>query len=297
MDQGEDPYRILGVASTATQPEIKKAYRKLALKYHPDKNTGGDEAAAKLFTKVANAYEIISDKEKRGQYDLRQRCGASGFDSNTCYESPNGVTYQPSGSQPQSTYSSTPQPRPTYTSFPKQTHTTYSSYTSTSQPTSSFSGSIPKGMASQFQDPKELFKAMFAEQDGRNPDFFQGNPKVRVAHHQKPANSESPFSNMSVPQKESQRLPTTRTSLNEQKSMSSSTRQVRHPDGSVETIKETTITYGDGRRETKRVSSIESGSTRRTTETRSMPLTSRVARNGSSPGGQQAWSRVVTQQS
>ena len=61
----EDLYQILGVSRTATQEEIKKAYRKLAHKHHPDKK-GGDEEA---FKKVSGAYEVLSDTQKRAQYD------------------------------------------------------------------------------------------------------------------------------------------------------------------------------------------------------------------------------------
>lgn len=61
----DDLYDILGVSKTATQDEIKKAYRKLAHKHHPDKK-GGDEEA---FKKVSNAYETLSDPKKRAQYD------------------------------------------------------------------------------------------------------------------------------------------------------------------------------------------------------------------------------------
>ncbi len=63
-----DFYDILGVSKQATEQEIKAAYRKLALKYHPDRNPGNKEAEEK-FKEAAQAYETLSDKEKRAQYD------------------------------------------------------------------------------------------------------------------------------------------------------------------------------------------------------------------------------------
>lgn len=63
-----DYYETLGVAKSATTDEIKKAYRKLALKYHPDKNKG-DKAAEEKFKKVSEAYAVLSDAEKKQQYD------------------------------------------------------------------------------------------------------------------------------------------------------------------------------------------------------------------------------------
>ena len=56
-----DPYKILGVNKTASQDEIKKAYRKLSLQYHPDKNPEGTEK----FKEIASAYELIHTEEKR----------------------------------------------------------------------------------------------------------------------------------------------------------------------------------------------------------------------------------------
>ena len=63
-----DPYEVLGVARNATAEEIKKAYRKLAIKYHPDKNPG-DPTAEEKFKEAASAYEILSDPEKKARYD------------------------------------------------------------------------------------------------------------------------------------------------------------------------------------------------------------------------------------
>lgn len=64
----EDYYEILGISKSATTAEIKKAYRKKAIQYHPDKNPGDDEAEA-MFKKSAEAYEVLSDPNKRSRYD------------------------------------------------------------------------------------------------------------------------------------------------------------------------------------------------------------------------------------
>ncbi len=68
MSQKRDFYDVLGVQRNASQDEIKKAYRKLALQHHPDRNQGDDEAEAK-FKEAAEAYDVLGDAEKRPQYD------------------------------------------------------------------------------------------------------------------------------------------------------------------------------------------------------------------------------------
>jgi curved DNA-binding protein len=82
----KDYYKILGVEKSATQDEIKKAYRKLAMKYHPDRNSGNKSAEEK-FKEITEANEVLSDPEKRKKYDTLganwkqyQHTGGRGFD-------------------------------------------------------------------------------------------------------------------------------------------------------------------------------------------------------------------------
>ena len=70
-----DYYKILGVDKKASEEEIKKVYRKLAMKYHPDRNKG-DKKAEEKFKGISEAYAVLSDKEKRQQYDT---VGSTGF--------------------------------------------------------------------------------------------------------------------------------------------------------------------------------------------------------------------------
>jgi len=77
MAQTKDFYAVLGVPSTATQDEIKKAYRKLAKKYHPDANSS-DAKAGERFKEISEANTVLSDVAKRKQYDEMRRLGAFG---------------------------------------------------------------------------------------------------------------------------------------------------------------------------------------------------------------------------
>lgn len=73
-----DYYDILGVDRNASVDDVKKAYRKLALKYHPDKNPG-DKGAEEKFKEATEAYEVLKDPQKRSQYDQFGHAGATGF--------------------------------------------------------------------------------------------------------------------------------------------------------------------------------------------------------------------------
>lgn len=86
---GKDYYRILGISKDANEEEIKKAYRKLALKYHPDKNK--ESNAEEKFKEIAEAYEVLTDKKKRETYDkfgeegLKKGYGDAGADHGGTY--------------------------------------------------------------------------------------------------------------------------------------------------------------------------------------------------------------------
>ena len=74
MSSKRDYYEVLNVTRTATDREIKSAYRKLAVKFHPDKNPG-DSAAEELFKEAAEAYAVLSDPDQRARYDQYGHAG------------------------------------------------------------------------------------------------------------------------------------------------------------------------------------------------------------------------------
>lgn len=98
MDPRKDYYKILGVSERASQDEIKKAYRKLAKEYHPDKHAG-DKKSEERFKDISDAYSILGNAEKRKKYDMFRKnpwAGQGGFDSQDA--GPGGFRFEFGGS-------------------------------------------------------------------------------------------------------------------------------------------------------------------------------------------------------
>lgn len=100
---GKDYYRILGISKTAEDDEIKKAYRKLALKFHPDKNQNSN--AEEKFKEIAEAYEVLTDKKKRETYDRFGEEGLKkGYDESGSGAGQGGAYYFNHGTNPYKTF-------------------------------------------------------------------------------------------------------------------------------------------------------------------------------------------------
>ncbi|RLC61764.1 MAG: hypothetical protein DRI01_07995 [Chloroflexi bacterium] len=79
--QTKDYYSILGVSERASREEIKHAFRKLAMKYHPDRNLGNEQWAGGRFKEISEAYAVLGDEVKRQEYDRMRRAGFAGYDA------------------------------------------------------------------------------------------------------------------------------------------------------------------------------------------------------------------------
>ncbi|EMD33970.1 hypothetical protein CERSUDRAFT_117491 [Gelatoporia subvermispora B] len=142
---GTDYYKLLGVDKNASEEDIKKAYKKMALKWHPDRN-GGSEDASKKFKQISEAFEVLNDKQKRAIYDQFGEEGLKG----------GGVP--PPGAGAPGGYSS-------FNGFPGGGGTTF---TFTSGPGGSFGG---RSGGFSPTDPNKIFEQFFGGGMGGMPGF------------------------------------------------------------------------------------------------------------------------------
>lgn len=262
MEQNDDPYKILGVHQDASAAEIKKAYRKLALQNHPDKQRSEAERAnsSGIFSKIAAAYEILSDDEERKQYDLRKKHGGAPGTRYTTFDDQSfprkssgthGTTYDdppstPTGSTTTRTYRS-----------PKKTTEVRKTQSSPGSGTIHFTYDPSKVRTS---NPYEIFKEVFGSdfksafpETVLSPGKSQRCKSIPVSPLQptfatlKTPSSSSPRKNhLSVTKWPRQSVTARNDSNDDVVSMSTSTKTICNQDGSHEDITETTITRADG---------------------------------------------------
>jgi curved DNA-binding protein CbpA len=234
MEANDDPYKILGVTSDASATDIKKAYRTLALKNHPDKQTteAAREKASTLFSKIAAAYEVLSDDEERRQYDLRKKYGGA---PGTRYTTTDDNTMK------------TPAERTTTSRVYSSPTKARSNHSMKTPDTGTFTFSYdPSKVGSS--NPYDIFKEVFGS------DFQNAYPGAVLSPSQtqrknsvplsvSPSTNLRPRNNVSPQMKPKN---STAVSGDDVISMSKSTRTVCHPDGTHEVITETRITRADG---------------------------------------------------
>jgi curved DNA-binding protein CbpA len=216
MDENDDPYQILGVPHDATPDQIKKAYRKMALKHHPDKQSNAspeDRAnAGPIFVKISNAYELLSNEEERRYYDIQQ--GRQSSSRSPPQNSSRRSEFNPF----QPTYTSSSMPSQTYT----RTRTK-------SKPTSTNDHHFQH----HFHDPFSVFESVFREEfGGASPDSSRGGDS-----HQKTgdSNSNSNSNSNKVPEGGTQVSMSTAMKMINGKKVTVTERVFQMPDGSLQT--------------------------------------------------------------
>jgi curved DNA-binding protein CbpA len=303
MDANDDPYEILGLSRDASDADIKKAYRKLALKNHPDKQPTPEERekANAIFAKISNAYQILTDSELRKKYEYQKK-----RDDFTTQSPRRSRTRHYTVPREESSGMDAPF-SPSFTSSKTTmkndgTKSTFQSTTTNEDgSTISFSFSSDK-FNPDFEDPFEMFRKMYQEEYGKDfestgPVSFSPSSKTRIVQHKgtfaSPTSSKSKLSAPPCPRsstKSPARSSITPKSVSRKKSspltipiplvdeetpyvsMSSSTKQIQHSDGRVETITEITKTFADGTVSTQRKSSTSAATTGSYKTTSSSPI-------------------------
>lgn len=168
---GKDYYKVLEIPRTATDDEIKKAYKKMALKWHPDRNSGNTKASEK-FKEVGEAYEVLTDKNKRAIFD---QFGEEGL-KNGPPPSSNGAGGSPFGGGMPGGFSSSG-----FSGFPGGTKFSSSGPGFTTFSTSSSSGMPGGGFRGGFKpsDPNDIFSAFFGGLGGGGSPFGGAGPGGR----------------------------------------------------------------------------------------------------------------------
>lgn len=307
MDASDDPYTILGLSRDASEADIKKAYRKLALKNHPDKQPTqeGREKANGIFAKISNAYQILSDDDLRRKYECQKK--KDDFTTQSPRRSRTRHYKVPreeaSGmSPPFSSSSNVPVASSKTTMKNDGTQSTFKS-TSTNDDGTTFSFSFSSDRFDpEFEDPFEMFRKMCREEFGKD---FESTRTVNLSPHNttrvlqqkstfasptssktKLSTSQCPRSSTKSPARSSITSKTIQTGTSRQftspsllvdegkpyVSMSSSTKQIQHPDGRIETITEIAKTFADGTVSTQRKSSTSTNTTGSYKTTSSSPI-------------------------
>ena len=249
MDQGDDPYRLLGVSKDASEADIKKAYRKLALEHHPDRQSDENARvkAQHKFAQIAGAYELLMDEGSRKEYDQSQKEQAKstgtarGFDQQNTHIQFNdpyevfkrnfkdefGFEY------PGAKYDFAEVPAHMRAKQAANNQKLLTNGEHVDEPSTSNNGRNAgkrnNNNNSKSDDSRKKTGALT---------IFRGNKDRQLAN----TNQESQLSN-SAPRQEPNNRPT---------SMETTTKKIQHDDGTVETVTEIKITRPDGSTETCR---------------------------------------------
>lgn len=247
MDQGDDPYNLLGVSKDATESDIKKAYRKLALQYHPDRQSDEDGRvkAQHKFAQIAGAYEILMDEKLRKEYDRSQKEQANstgtarGFDQNNTniqFNDPYEVFKRNFKDEFGFEY---PGAKYDFSEVPEHRRVKNKA-TNQKLLTNGEVGEDPKKQSGR-NDSKGKNQSDDSRKGSGIMTIFRGNKDRQLANKR---NDENQLANTNQKLEPNNR-PT---------SMETTTKKIQHDDGTVETVTEIKITRPDGSTETCRTS-------------------------------------------